>query len=282
MAEKNHPAKRKDTAAATIKFESDSFEKRLKSMMSVDFRRMFTTPLFYIMAGICFIMPVLILVMTTMMDGTVSVDPNTGVETTIEAFSSVWQVIGSASGESAAMDMSMTGMCNINLVYFMAAVFVCIFVADDFRSGYAKNLFTVRAQKNDYVISKTLIGFLGGVVMLLAFFVGAMLGGAVSGLPFDIGSAGVSGIVMCMISKMLLISVFAALYVLMSVVGKQKLWLSLMGSLCAGMLLFTMIPMITPLDSGIMNVIMCLAGGILFSVGIGMGSNMVLRKTSLV
>ena len=169
MAEKNHPAKRKDTAAANIKFGSDSFEKRLKSMMSVDFRRMFTTPLFYIMAGICFIMPVLILIMTTMMDGTVSVDPNTGVETTIEAFSSVWQVIGSASGESAAMDMSMTGMCNINLVYFMAAVFVCIFVADDFRSGYAKNLFTVRAQKNDYVISKTLIGFLGGVVMLLAF-----------------------------------------------------------------------------------------------------------------
>lgn len=85
-----------------------------------------------------------------------------------------------------------------------------------------------------------------------------------------------------MISKMLLISVFAALYVLISVVGKQKLWLSLVGSLCAGMLLFSMIPMITPLDSGIMNVIMCLAGGILFSVGIGMGSNMVLRKTSLV
>ena len=78
-----------------------------------------------------------------------------------------------------------------------------------------------------------------------------------------------SGIVMCILSKMFLMGVFAAIYVLMSVVGKQKLWLSMVGSLCAGMLLFTMIPMITPLDSGMMNVLMCLAGGVLFSVGIG-------------
>lgn len=264
------------------RFESNSFGKRLKSMLAVDFRRMFTMPLFCIMTGICLVMPVLILVMTTMMDGSVTVDPNTGVESTVEAFSSVWQVIGSVSTESSAMDMSMTEMCNINLVYFMAAVFVCIFTADDFRSGYAKNLFTVRSKKADYVISKTLIGFTGSAVMLIAFFAGAMLGGAISGLPFDPGTAGVSGIVMCMISKIFMAAVFVSIYVLLSVVGKQKLWLSLLGSLCAGMLLFTMVPMMTPLDSGVMNVIMCLAGGVLFSAAIGAGSSAVLRKTSLV
>lgn len=265
-----------------IKFEPNGFGDRLKSMLTVDFRRMFTMPLFYIMAGICFVIPILILVMTTMMDGTVNVDPNTGVETTIEAFTSVWQVIGSASGDSSAMDMSMTGICNINFVYFLTAVFVCIFVADDFRSGYAKNLFTVRSKKSDYVISKTLIGFVGGAIMLIAFFAGAMVGGAISGLPFDTGTAGAGGVIMCMISKIFLAAVFVSIYVLMSVVGKQKLWLSMVISLCAGMLLFTMVPMITPLDSGIMNVIMCLAGGILFSLGIGLGSNAVLNKTILV
>lgn len=67
-------------------FESNRLGKRLKSMLKVDFCRMFTTPLFYIMAGICLVIPILILVMTTMMDGTVTVDPNTGVETTMEAF----------------------------------------------------------------------------------------------------------------------------------------------------------------------------------------------------
>lgn len=200
----------------------------------------------------------------------------------IEAFDNVWQTIGSVSGEGAAMSMDLTGMCNINLVYFFAAVLVCIFVSDDFRSGYAKNLFAVRAKKSDYVISKTLTGFIGGAFMILAFFVGAMLGGAISGLPFDTGIAGTNGIVMCLLSKIFLIAVFVPIYVLMSVIGKQKLWLALVGSLMVSMLLFMMIPMLTPLDAGIMNVIMCLAGGALFSVGIGIISNKVLSNTSLV
>ncbi|HIQ99196.1 MAG TPA: hypothetical protein IAB23_05905 [Candidatus Scybalocola faecavium] len=261
---------------------SITFGQRTKSMLSVDFRRMFTTPLYYIMTGICLVMPILILVMTTMMDGSVSVDPNTGTETAIQGFTSVWQVIASVSGESAGMDMSMAGMCNINLIYFMAAVFVSIFVADDFRSGYAKNLFAVRSRKSDYVISKTLAGFTGAASMLIAFFIGTLVGGAISGLPFDPGTAGVGGIIMCMLSKIFMAAVFVAIDVLLGIIGKQKLWLSMVGSLCVGMLLFTMVPMMTPLDSGFMNVILCLAGGVLFSLGIGAGSNVVLQKTSLV
>lgn len=226
-------------------------------------------------------MPILILVMTTMMDGTVTVDPNTGVETTIEAFTNTWQAIGSVSG-GTAMDMSLTAMCNINLVYFMAAVLVCLFVAGDFRSGYAKNLFAVRSKKSEYVISKTLVGFVGGMVMLLAFFVGAMLGGTVSGLPFDTGSAGTVGIILCMVAKIFLMAVFVAIYVLMSVIGRQKVWLSLLCSLFGSMLLFMMIPMLTPLDSSLMNVLLCLAGGAAFSIGLGVVSDKVLGRVSLV
>ena len=48
-----------------------------------------------------------------------------------------------------------------------------------------------------------------------------------------------------------------------------------------GMFLFMMIPMITPLDAGIMNVILCLAGGVLFSFGVGVVSRQVLRKSDL-
>lgn len=265
-----------------VSFESNGFGKRLKSMLKVDFRRMFTMPLLYIMVGVCLVIPILILVMTTMMDGSVSVNPQTGVETVMEGFDNTWQAIGSVSSESSMMDMSLTGMCNINMLYFFVAVLVCIFVSDDFRSGYAKNLFTVRAKKSDYIISKTLVGFVGGALMLLAFFVGAMLGGAISGLPFDTGAAGVLGIVMCMVAKVLLVAVFAPIYLLMSVIAKQKTWLSMMLSLMTGMFLFTMIPMLTPLDSTIMNVVLCLAGGALFSTGFGAISNAVLRKTSLV
>ena len=43
------------------------------------------------------------------------------------------------------------------MLYFFIAVFVGVFVAEDFRSGYAKNIFTVRVQKGNYVISKTVV-----------------------------------------------------------------------------------------------------------------------------
>lgn len=195
-----------------IKFEHIGLGKRLKTMLSVDFRRMFTTPLFYIMFGACLVMPVLILVMTTAMDGSVTTDPNTGAQTTIEAFTSIWQAIGSMSTDSS-MDMSLTGMCNINLVYFMAAVLVCVFVSGDFRSGYCKNLFAVRSKKSDYVASKTLTGLVCSVLLLFAFFAGAMIGGAIAGLPFDVGEAGAAGTAMCMLSKIFLMAVFVPIYV---------------------------------------------------------------------
>ena len=265
-----------------MKFEHNGFGKRLKSMLLVDFRRMFTMPLFYIMAGSCLVMPILILVMTTMMDGSVSVNPQTGVETVIEGFDNTWQIIGSVSDKGGAMAMDMTSMCNINLRYFLGSVLVCLFVSADFRSGYSKNLFTVRAKKNDYVISKTLVCFVGSVCMFICFFVGTMLGGVISGLPFDVGTAGINGIVMCLLSKVLLAAVFVPIYLTVSVAAKQKAWLSILGSLCIGMLFFMMIPMLTPLDSTIMNVVLCLAGAILFSVGLGTISNTILKKTSLV
>ena len=263
-----------------VKFEKNTFGRRLKTMLAADTRRMLTTPLVYIVVGACLVMPILILVMTTMLDGSVTVDPQTGVETVVEGFDNVWQIIGSVSGGSAGI--SMIGMCNINLLYFFAAVVTCIFVGQDFRSGYAKNLFTVRAKKADYVLSKTLVCFLAAALMMLAFFLGSMLGGAMAGLPFDPGAATTGSIILCMLAKILLTAVFVAIAVLWSVVGRQKLWLSLVGSLCVGMLLFMMIPMLTPLDATLVNALICLMGGGIFGVGLGAVSCRLLNRLSLV
>lgn len=263
-------------------FAKFGFNKRLNSMIKLDFRRMFTMPIFYILAGIAFLMPVLILVMTTLMDGSVSVNPQTGVETVIEGFDNVWQIIGQTTSESMSMSMDLVSMCNINMLYFMLAVLVCMFIAADFRSGYSKNLFTVRAKKLDYVISKNLVLVVASMLIFILFFIGAMLGGAICSLPFDVGVAGAGGIIMCMLSKLVLTMLFVALFSLMAMIGKDKLWLSLLISLGSSMLLFTMVPMITPLDSTIINLVLCLVGGVGFSVGMGAISNAVLKKTSLV
>lgn len=267
-------------------FRHNTFGQRLGSMLKVDFRRMFTTRLIYILVGVCLVTPVLIFVMTTMMDGSVSVDPQTGAETVIEGFDNVWQIFGSVSGESASGDavaaMSLTSMCNINMMYFVLAVLVCLFTADDFRSGYAKNLFTVRAKKTDYVVSKTIVCTVGSALMIIAFIIGAFVGGAVSGLPFNMVGFNVGQLVMCLLAKVVLVAVFVPIYLLMSVIAKQKLWLSLVLSLMVGMFLFMMIPMLTPLDSTAVNVIGCALGGALFGAGLGAISNTVLKKTSLV
>ena len=248
--------------------------------MKVDSRRMFTSPLFYICLGIALAVPILIMVMTTMTGETAMTDPHMGMEAETFAFTNAWQIIASESGAGSA-GMDMASMCNINLMYFMAGVFLCLFVSQDFSSGYAKNLFTVRARKGDYVASKMLLGFLAGALFLLAFFVGTVLGGSFAGLSFDLGATGISGLVMCMLAKIFLMAVFVAIFLLMSVFGRQRAWLSICLSLFGGMLLFMMVPMMTPLDSGVGNVGMCLAGGALFAAAIGAASKLVLSKSNL-
>ena len=267
-----------------VKFQKISFGRKLKSMLKVDFRRMFKSKLFYILIACALVIPVLMTVMMTMMDGSISIDPQTGVETVIHGPENAWQSIGTLpTAEGSTMGgMDVMAMCNINMMFMLVAVFICLFISDDFRSGYAKNLFTVRSKKGDYVVSKTITGFVCGAFMLIAYFIGAMLGGAISGLSFDLLGLTSGNIVMCMIAKVFLMLVFVAIFVLISVAAKQKTWLSICGSLGGGMLLFMMVPMITPLGSTMMNVALCLVGGIIFAVGLGVISNKVLSKTSLV
>ena len=266
----------------TVKFHKISFGRKLKSMLKVDFRRMFKSRLFYILLATALIIPILMTVMMTMMDGSVSVNPQTGVETVIHGPENAWQSIGTMPDGEALGGMDVMSMCNINMMFMLAAVFICLFISEDFRSGYAKNLFTVRARKGDYVVSKTLAGFICGTWMLIAYFMGAMLGGAISGLSFDLGTLTWGNIILCMAAKVFLMLVFISIFVLVSVAAKQKAWLALCGSLGAGMLLFMMVPIVTPLGSTMMNMVLCLAGGVLFAVGLGAISNSVLKKTSLV
>lgn len=264
-----------------IKFEKSSLGKRTKSMLRVDFRRMFKSKLFYILIACALVMPILMTVMMSMMDGSVSVDPQTGVETVMRGPENAWQNIGTLPGESLGGD-EIFMMCNINMAFMGVAVFVCLFISEDFRSGYAKNLFTVRSKRGEYVVSKTVSGFICGAFMLVAYLIGSILGGAISGLSFDLHGLNTGNIVMCMLAKIFLMLVFVSIFVLISIGAKQKAWLSICGSLGGGMLLFMMVSMITPLGSTALNVILCAAGGAMFAFGLGAISRVVLRKTSLV
>ena len=266
---------------STKKFEKVSFCTRLKSMLRVDFRRMLKSRLFYILIACALVLPIVMTVMMSMMDGSVSTNPQTGEQTVMQGPENTWQNIGTLPGEPLGGD-EIFMMCNINMAFMGVAVFVCLFISDDFRSGYAKNLFTVRAKRGEYVASKTLSGFVCGALMLIAYLIGSILGGAISGLSFDLGGLGVGNIVMCMLAKIFLMLVFVSIFTLVSVAAKQRAWLSICGSLGGGMLLFMMVSMISPLGSTLINVVLCAAGGSLFAFGLGAISRVVLKKTSLV
>ncbi len=251
-------------------------------MLAVDARRMFKSRLFYILLAVSLLMPVLMTVMMAMMDGSVSVDPQTGVETVMQGPENTWQNVGTLPGGEAMGGNEVFMMCNINMMFMAVAVFVCLFISDDFRSGYAKNLFTVRAKRGEYVISKTLCGFVCGALMLIAYFVGSIFGGAIAGLSFDLFGLNAVNLVMCMLAKIFLMLVFVSIFVLISVAAKQKAWLAICGSLGGGMLLFMMVSMITPLNSTVINVALCAAGGAMFAFGLGGISKIILKRTSLV
>ena len=267
-----------------IKFKATPFGERLRSMLSVDISRMLRTKLFYILLLIALLIPIVMNVMMTMMDGTESIDQATGEVVVMHGPENAWQSIGTLPGEGggAMGGMDVMAMCNINMMFMAVAVFVCLFISEEFRSGYVKNLFAVRAEKSDYVVSKTVTGFIVGAALLVAYFIGAMLGGAVCSLSFDIGSLSGFNILMCMLSKIFLMLVFVSIFVAVSVAAKAKAWLAICASLGGGMLLFMTVSMITPLESTFINLLLCLVGGVLFAIGLGALSNTVLKKTSLV
>ena len=261
--------------------KAPSFPKRLSSMLKVDFRRMGRSLIFWILIASALLMPVLMTIMMTMMDGSASVNPQTGVESVVEGPENTWQNIGTLPGEPMG-GSEIFMMCNINMVFLLVAVFICLFISEDFRSGFAKNLFAVRAKKGDYVFSKTVCGFLCGALLLLAYFAGSVLGGAMAGLSFSLRGLNAGNLAMCLLSKLFLMPVFVAIDVTVSVAAKQKGWLCLCGSLGVCMLLFMTVSLITPLSATPLHAALCLAGGILFAVGLGRYSKKILNTTALV
>jgi len=271
------------------KFEKFSFSKRLSSMIKVDFRRMFTTKLFYIVIGCCFIAPILIFIMTSMMEGSPMNDQHgnpildkDGNPVLMEGFKNVWQMLGSTSN-SSGMSFDITSMCNINLLFIAISVLICIFISSDFKSGYCKNLFTLRSNKVDYVISKIIIGFVSAISMFIIYFAGMLIGGKIAGISFALPEGvNIGNVIMSFVSKLFLSLVFVSIFVTMSLIGKQKTWLCLVLSLAVSMLLFMMISAIAPLDATFINVILSLVGGVLFATGLGIVGNTILKKTSLI
>ena len=61
----------------------------------------------------------------------------------------------------------------------------------------------------------------------------------------------------------------------------RHLQMSISLGLMGGMLLFAMIPFMTPVDANPMHVILCIAGGLMFTFGLGVFSKTILSKSNI-
>lgn len=204
-----------------LKFQEPAFAQRIKSMLGVDFYRLFHTPMFYIFLAIAAFIPALILGTSGMEnpDGTVSQS----------LYTNVWNAIAADTPLYIFDDIG--GYANMNMVFIFGGIMVSIFIGHDYKSGYVKQLFTTHAKKQDYMISKTLTCAFAMASMCITYIIGAVTAGILVGLDFSVN---VGSLVIAVISKMIMSLGWASLYTFLNIIFRRYFGLSIASSFFFG------------------------------------------------
>lgn len=263
-----------------LKFEQPSFFKRLKGMIGVDFYRLFHTPLLYIFLIISALIPAL-----------VSMGAMGGEQETAGMFNNAWQII--AADSPLYVINNIGEYANMNMVFMFGGIMVSIFIGHDYKSGYVKQLFTTHAKKQDYMISKTLLGAFSMVCMCVTYLIGGVVSAAFTGLPFAVDAG---SLICAILGKMIMSLGWASLYTFINIIFRSKFGISI--ALC--FVLGTGIPVIgaaavvgnSPalniflygssvyacLSSNAMTLLVCLASSVVWAIVYNVLGTLVLNK----
>ncbi|MDE7401413.1 MAG: ABC transporter permease [Clostridia bacterium] len=210
--------------SVTLQFEKPSFFKRLKGMLGVDFYRLFHTPLLYIFLIIAALIPAL-----------VSMGAMGGEGEATGMFTNAWQIVAASKPLYVISDIG--EYANMNMVFIFGGIMISIFIGHDYKSGYVKQLFTTHAKKQDYMMSKTLLGAFSMACMCVTYLIGGMIAGAATGLLFEINAG---SLICAILGKMIMSLGWASLYTFINVIFRSKFGISI--ALC--FILGTGIPVI--------------------------------------
>ena len=267
--------------AGNESFETPLFKNRVKSMLKLDFYRLFHTPVFYIMLVIAAIIPAMVLALSVADASPPSSNAAYSTNTTqmdMPVYDNTWQLIESTGGSAVAENpLDFAGFANINMLFIFAGLLISIFVAHDYSSGFVKNIFTVHSKKTDYVIAKSAVGVFSGAGMVVTYVLGTVLAGVIAGKAFDVN---VSGLILCLISKTLLMGVFCSLFLSIAVFFREKLWLTIVFTFLFGMMLYPAASVAT-LSSTVVTMLISLVAGIIGAVAIGSVSGYILNHRDL-
>lgn len=198
-------------AAKQLQFTSPSFGARLKSMLGVDFYRLFHTPLFYIFLVIAAIIPAMVF-------GSSGMD-STGAA--VQLYTNTWQMVASQTPLYVVNDIG--EYANMNMVFIFGGIMVSIFIGYDYRSGYVKQLFTTHAKKQDYMMSKTLTCAFAMACMCLTYLLGTVVSGLMMGASFE---ANIGSLLLAILGKMVMSLGWASLYTFLNVVFRRYFGIS--------------------------------------------------------
>ena len=201
-----------------LKFESPGFIQRLRGMLGVDFYRLFHTPMFYIFLAIAAIIPAMILGTSGAGDGASS-----------PLYTNTWQIIAAQTPLYVVSDIG--EYANMNMVFIFGGIMVSIFIGHDYKSGYVKQLFTTHAKKQDYMMSKSIVGAFSMACMCITYLIGAVAAGLLTGASFE---ANVGSLVIAVLSKMVMSLGWASLYTFLNTIFRRYFGISIASSFFFG------------------------------------------------
>lgn len=208
-------------ATHELNYESPSFFKRLKGMLGVDFYRLFHTPMFYIFLIISALISAMVLGMTSVPspDGTI----------TEPLYTNAWQII--AAETPLYVVNNIADYANMNMVFIFGGIMVSIFIGHDYKSGYVKQLFTTHSKKQDYMMSKAIVGAFSMVCMCITYLIGGVVSGLLVGMSFEVN---VESLVCAILGKMIMSLGWASLYTFLNTIFRRYFGVSIASSFFFG------------------------------------------------
>ncbi len=203
----------------SLRFDNPSFIKRLKGMLGVDFYRLFHTPMFYIFLAIAAIIPAMVLGMT-------SVETAEGTK---PLFTNTWNIVAADKPLYIVSDIG--EYANMNMVYIFGGIMISIFIGHDYKSGYVKQLFTTHAKKEDYVMSKTIVGAFSMICMCGTYLIGGVAAGLFAQTSFSVN---VGSLICAILGKLIMSLGWASLYTFLNVIFRRYFGLSIASSFILG------------------------------------------------
>lgn len=205
-----------------LEFKNPSIIDRIKGMLSVDFYRLFHTPLFYIFLGIAAIIPALVSM------GMSTTDPSTG-QITGSTLENIWIMV--AVENPLYVVNTIAEYANMNMVFIFGGIMVSIFIGHDYKSGYVKQLFTTHSKKQDYMISKTVTCAFAMACMCITYLIGTIASGIFNQISFDVN---VGSLILAILGKMIMSLGWASLYTFLNIIFRRYFGISIVSSFFFG------------------------------------------------